>query len=53
LMYLFDELPEEDRAEVESMLNTDKSLYARFEQLQASRAGPSETTSGLFEERRG
>src|SRR5690349_5631464 len=36
LMYLFDELPEDDRAEVESMLNTDRNLHARFDELRAA-----------------
>lgn len=36
LMYLFDELPEEDRAEVESMLVTDHGLSTRLEELRAA-----------------
>jgi len=36
LMYLFDELPDDDRAEVESMLNTDTNLHARLEELRAA-----------------
>jgi hypothetical protein len=36
LMYLFNELPEEDRAEVESMLRTDAGLRAQFQQLHAA-----------------
>jgi anti-sigma factor RsiW len=36
LMYLFDELPEDDRAEVESMLNTDATLHARYDELRES-----------------
>jgi hypothetical protein len=39
LMYLFDELPDDDRAEVESMLRTDGVLRAQFQALQASYQG--------------
>ncbi len=35
LMYLADELPEEDRLEVEAMLQTDTNLAAELERLQA------------------
>ncbi len=36
LMYLFDELPADDRAEVEEMLRTDAGLRAELEQLAAA-----------------
>ncbi len=38
LMYLFDELPADDRAEVEEMLLTDSALRAEFEQLKHTHA---------------
>jgi anti-sigma factor RsiW len=49
LMYLFDELPDEDRADVESMLSTDHGLRARLDELRAIHAGATQALADADE----